>query len=467
MLLIDNEFDKFVLNFRLYEKMRENPFFFNDLMFKFHFYSKQKEILYAVKNYKKIAVYSCNNAGKTFTLAFMFHWLLQTNPYSIVLTVSPTFQHLEATVWRTIHWMKEQAKGKLAGEPFKTEWVIRPHWYGLALSPAQPERSQGFHSQGGTFIIVDEASNVDDKIYEALESLLTQENSKIVLLGNPIRSEGYYYRTYFDPTFYKIRISAFDTPNFTGEDMPDHVKKVMLSPEWVEDVEKKYGKDSNYYRSRVLGLFPVSDSEQLFSSTDIEFCMSDQVLQEKKIPTTPKVITCDIATEKGDNNVLIFWEGYVQKKIFDFGGVDTMKVVGYLIKAIEEFEPSYIVVDSTGVGQGVYDRLNELKRQGVVKCDVYGINFSEKPFDKKFENIKAEMWFNLATFVRNHEVKLIEHERLKMDLLVQEATVNSKGQIRMIDKKKIIGKLGRSPDYGDATALRFVTSYKKSGIAVV
>ena len=466
MLLIDNEFDKFVLNFKLYEKLRENPFFFNELFFKHYFWSKQKEIIWAIKEHRKVAVFSCHAIGKTFLTAFIGLWFLQTHPYSTVLTVSPSFQHLESTVWREIHKHWDNAIGKLAGEIFKTEIIVKPKWFMTAISPQHPEKASGFHNDY-VLIIVDESSKVEEPIFEALESLLTQQNAKMILFGNPIRAEGYFYRTQFDMSFHKIRISAFDTPNFTNEDVPEEVKKHLLSKEWVEDAEKKYGRESNYYRSRVLALFPVSDSEQLFSSTDIEFCMSDNVLKEKKIPETPRIITCDIATEKGDSNVFIFWEGYIQKKIFDFGGVDTMKVVGYLINAIKEFSPSYVVVDSTGVGQGVYDRLNELKRMGEINCDVYGVNFSEKPFDSKFENIKAEMWFNLATFIRNHEVKLIEHERLRMDLLVQEATVNSKGQIRMIDKKKIILKLGRSPDYGDATALRFVPSYKKAGISVI
>jgi len=466
MLLIDKEFDKFILQFRLFEKMKENPFFFNELMFKHFFWSKQKEIILAIKENRKVAVYSCHAIGKTFLTAFIFHWFLQTHPNSTVLTVSPSWNHLINTVWREIHKHGDNAVGKLAGIRYKDQWVIRSKWFGTATSPQHMEKVQGMHNDY-VLIIVDESSKVEEPIYEALESLLTQQNAKMILFGNPIRAEGYYYRTQFDPTFYKIRISAFETPNFTNEDAPEGIKKHLISKEWVEDAERKYGKESNYYRSRVLGLFPVSDSEQLFNTTDIEFCMSDNVLKEKRIPNTPRIITCDIATEKGDNNVLIFWEGYIQKKIFDFGGVDTMKVVGYLVNAIKDYNPSYIVVDSTGVGQGVYDRLNELKRQGEIKCEVYGINFSEKPFDKKFENIKAEMWFNLASFIRNHEVKLLEHERLRMDLLVQEATVNSKGQIRMIDKKKIILKLGRSPDYGDATALRFVPSYKKVGITAV
>lgn len=466
MLLVNNELDRFILQFRLYEKMRENPLFFNELIFKHFFWSKQKEIIFAIKNNRKVAVYSCHSIGKTFLTAFIFHWFLQTHPNSTVLTVSPSYQHLINTVWREIHKHADNAIGRLAGERYKDQWVIRSKWFGTATSPQHMEKLQGMHNDY-VLILVDESSKVEEEIFEAIESLMTQKKAKMVLLGNPIRAEGYYYRTQFDPTFYKIRVSAFDTPNFTGEEIPEHIKEYLISEEWVEDAEKKYGKESNYYRSRVLALFPVSDSEQLFSSTDIEFCMSDNVLKEKKIPESPRIITCDIATEKGDSNVFIFWEGYIQKKIFDFGGVDTMKVVGYLMNAIKEFSPSYVVVDSTGVGQGVYDRLNELRRMGEINCDVYGVNFSEKPFDNKFENVKAEMWFNLATFIRNHEVKLIEHERLRMDLLVQEATVNSKGQIRMIDKKKIILKLGRSPDYGDATALRFVPSYKKAGIAVV
>lgn len=466
MLLIDDEFDKFILKYDIYEKMKQNPFFFNELMFGHFFWSKQKEIIQTIKENKKVAVYSCHAIGKTFMIAFLFHYFLQTHPNSTVLTISPSFQHLEATVWREIHKHADMSKGKLAGERFKTEWIIKSKWFGTAVSPQHPEKAQGFHNDY-VFILADESSKISDDIYEALESLLTQENTKLVLFGNPIRAEGFFYRTQFDPTFAKIRVSAYDTPNFTGEEVPEYLKKSLLSKEWVEDAIKKYGENSNYFRSRVLGLFPRADSESLFSAIDIDFCMSDNVLLEKNIPDTPKIITCDIATERGDNNVFVFWEGYRQKKIFDFGGVDTMRVVGHLVNAIKDFNPEYVVVDSTGAGQGVYDRLMELKRNGEFNCGVYGVNFSEKPFDPQFANIRAEMYFNMANFIRNHEVKLIDHDRLKTDLLVQEATVNSKGQIQMLEKKKIILKLGRSPDYADATALRFCPSYKRVGVAVL
>jgi len=466
MLLLDSEWDRFILKFRLLEKMQDNPFFFNELMFKHFFWSKQKEIIWAIKKYRKIAVYSCHAIGKTFLSAFIFHWFLQTHPNSTVITVSPSYEHQLNTIWREIHKHAEESKGKLAGEGYKDSWVIKSKWFGKAMSVNHAEKVQGFHNDY-VLIIVDESSKVEEEIFEALESLLTQENTKIVLFGNPIRSEGYFFRTQFDPTFFKIRVSAYDTPNFTGEEVPEELKKHLISQEWVEEAKRKYGENSNYFRSRVLALFPQSDSETLFTVEDIQYCMSDDVLRKKKIPTTPKVITCDIATERGDNNVFVFWEGYVMKRIFDFGGVDTMKVVGKLVNAIKEFEPEYVVVDATGVGRGVYDRLMELKREGIIKCEVYGVNFSEKPFDPKFANIKAEFYFNLANFIRNHEVKLVDDERLRTDLLVQEAIVNSKGQIQMIDKKKIVSKLGRSPDFSDATALRFVPSYKRVGFASI
>ena len=55
-----------------------------------------------------------------------------------------------------------------------------------------PEALQGIHS-ANVLLICDEASSVDNAIFEAAGGSLSTPNSKLVMVGNPTRAEGYFY----------------------------------------------------------------------------------------------------------------------------------------------------------------------------------------------------------------------------------------------------------------------------------
>jgi hypothetical protein len=56
-------------------------------------------------------------------------------------------------------------------------------------------------------------------------------------------------------------ISAFDTPAYTGEKVPEDLLPLLVSPEWVEERKIRWGVTSPIYQSKVLGEFPdISDA---------------------------------------------------------------------------------------------------------------------------------------------------------------------------------------------------------------
>ena len=52
------------------------------------------------------------------------------------------------------------------------------------------------------------------------------------------------------------RISAFDTPAYTGEKVPEELLVLLVSPEWVEERKLRWGVTSPICQSKVLGEFP-------------------------------------------------------------------------------------------------------------------------------------------------------------------------------------------------------------------
>ncbi len=86
----------------------------------------------------------------------------------------------------------------------------------------------------------------------------------------------------------------------------------------------------------------------------------------------------------GDNSAIVLKSGNLQEVIFNQKLQDTMDLVGIAVIKARENSVDMIVVDKTGVGQGVYDRLRELD------YNVRGVSFGEKSEDDMFGNLKAE-----------------------------------------------------------------------------
>ena len=86
----------------------------------------------------------------------------------------------------------------------------------------------------------------------------------------------------------------------------------------------------------------------------------------------------------GDHSAIVLKSGNLQEVLFNQKLANTMDLVGVIMDKIRDFRVDLVVVDRTGVGQGVYDRLRELD------YNVRGVSFGEKADDEMFANLKAE-----------------------------------------------------------------------------
>lgn len=86
----------------------------------------------------------------------------------------------------------------------------------------------------------------------------------------------------------------------------------------------------------------------------------------------------------GDNSAIVHKSGNLQEVIFNQKLQDTMDLVGVIMDKARECKADMLVIDRTGVGQGVFDRLKQLD------YPVKGVSFGEKSEDDMFANLKAE-----------------------------------------------------------------------------
>lgn len=87
----------------------------------------------------------------------------------------------------------------------------------------------------------------------------------------------------------------------------------------------------------------------------------------------------------GDNSAIVIKSGNLQEIVFNQKMPDTMDLIGVAIDLNNKYGVDMWVVDRTGIGQGIYDRMRELN------YTVRGVMFAERSEDPQFGNLKAEL----------------------------------------------------------------------------
>ncbi len=238
-------------------------------------WSKQKEVVEAVRDNPRTAVRSCHGVGKSFISAKIALEFLMTHPESIVVTTAPTMRQVQEILWKEIR--VSHHKASLPGILLKTKLELRDGWVAFGFATKNPNAFQGIHAEY-VLCIFDEARGIDPMIWEAAEGILTGSKCRLLSIGNPTDMATNFGDEFRDPKVAKIHIGVFDSPNFTEfgitqEDIEDgswegKINKELpypqlVEPIWVAEKYKKWGKKSAAYQSRVLGEFPTEGTDTL------------------------------------------------------------------------------------------------------------------------------------------------------------------------------------------------------------
>jgi hypothetical protein len=433
----------------LLERFRSDPVWFAREVLQFEPWSKQKEILESVRDNTRTAVRSCHGAGKTAIAARSALWFLAAFPHSRVITTAPTWAQVKDLLWREIRGAFHQAGGFYDGELFETRLELADDWFAIGLSTDRPERFQGHHAEN-LLLVIDEASGVDESIFEAASGFLTSPGARLLMIGNPTRTSGEFFEAFHrSRAFYKtISVSAFDTPALSGEAVSDEVLRRLVSREWVEEHQRKWGEGSPLYEVRVLGSFPSASDDAVVSLGDIE------AAQQRSLPEgAPGVVACDVARFGSDETVIALRLGNRVRIVKAFNGRDTMAVTGEILRvarrAVSERHVTSIVVDDAGVGGGVTDRLREVGEFVVLPFNGAATAWSRRDYP----NRRSEVWFTFAE--RLPELDLDDDEQLAADLLAPRYSVDSQGRRVVEAKADTKRRLRRSPDRADAVLMTF------------
>jgi hypothetical protein len=146
----------------------------------------------------------------------------------------------------------------------------------------------------------------------------------------------------------------------------------------------------------------------------------------------------------GDNSAIVLKSGNLQEIIFNQKLVNTMDLVGQIMEAYRDYQCDCIVIDKTGVGQGVYDRLKELD------YNVRGVAFGEKSEDPQFANLKAEWHWRERKWLLGGGRLLYNHGWNEFDNVKYK---NKDGKITIQPKEDLFREGIPSPNVVDAAVL--------------
>jgi hypothetical protein len=431
-----------------FARYRSDPAAFFEEQLRMTLYSRQLEIVEAVRDHERVAVRACNGSGKTAVAAGSILWWLGGGPGSIVVSTATTEAQVRRVLWREVAQRYKPARDLFHGATVTTsEIMLGADWFAVGLSADQTEAIQGFHGSR-VLVIIDEASGVDEAIFEAVEGLLAGGETRLLLIGNPLRTSGTFFDAFHSrrDEWHTIAISAYDTPNLSGEKVPRELRRRLVSRRWVERLERQ-GADSNAYRVRVLGEFPSAQDDAVVALENLEKAHAADLE-----PGLPFILGVDVARFGSDKTQVALREGNRIRVVLTMQQRDLMHTAGAISDLARRLSEKSgrrptIVVDDVGLGGGVTDRLRELREFRVVD-----FNGGRAASSKDYPNKRSELWFTLAEVLPLLDLDPRDDE-LAADLLAPSYSFASDGARVVESKANTRKRLRRSPDRADAVML--------------
>jgi hypothetical protein len=224
-----------------------------------------------VRRNRLTAVPSCHGVGKTAIAATVVLDYITEGPCRIV-TTAPIWSQVKDLLWSEIAVRHRDSNIPVGGQLDLTRLTYGPDHFAVGFSTDNAEQFAGHHSPR-LLLVVDEASGVDEVIYNASKGFLTAESphTRVLLIGNPTKPAGTFFRACRVGSPYNvIQMSAYDSPNVTGEEVPRYVAQALTSQQWIDEMAEEFGKDSAEFRIRVLGQFANVIGRAYFNTAHID-----------------------------------------------------------------------------------------------------------------------------------------------------------------------------------------------------
>lgn len=426
---------------------------------------EQAKILNSVAHNQLTTVRSGHGVGKSTVEAWVVIWFMCTRPFPKIPCTAPTQHQLFDILWAEVSkWLRNNKV--LANELIWTKEKVYmkgypEEWFAVARTASKPDALQGFHADDVLYII-DEASGVDDSIFEPVLGALSTPGAKLLMCGNPTQLSGFFYDSHT-----KNR-GSYSTFHVDGR------KSSRVSQDFVQTIINMYGEDSDVFRVRVAGDFPLQEDDVFIPLPLIEKSVQTEYIPQNKPMQIH--IGCDVARYGDDKTVISFRTDEKVEIYRKRTGQDTMKTADDILRLGMELSEQYkldskrddpipVKVDDGGVGGGVVDRLRQVKRNNPELfwwLEVYPVKFGAPIRHKYYDDSTTYMMSVLKNLLQPHDengnkkpVELIlpDDDNLVGQLSGRKYSMTDRGKLRVESKKAMKQRGLPSPDEADSILL--------------
>lgn len=409
----------------------------------------------------RISIASGHGIGKSAEIGMLSKWALDCWVDARVVITANTEQQLitktspEVNKWHklaiTRDWFKPATMKISSKEPgHEDSWRLDF----VTWSANNTEAFAGLHNVGRLILVMmDEGSNIDDKVWEVTEGALTDENTVLIwiVFGNPTRNTGRFYEC-----FHRYR-NRWITRHIDAREVEGTNKQ------YLQEMVDTYGIDSDIVKVRVLGQFPAASSMQFIGTGMVTAAREREIVESAILPSDPVIFGLDHARFGDDTSVLAIRQGRDarSRRWLRWQGATSMEIAGAVNEAMREFLPDAVFIDAGGPNAGgVIDRLRQLNPE---YDSIFEINFGSttKDMDARWNNTarvrvankRAQMWTNMRAWMERGIIP--DDQQIADDLTGLEYGYTADNAILLEKKEHMKARGLASPDNADALALTF------------
>ncbi len=390
----------------------------------------------------QIATASGHGIGKSATVAWIIMWAFTTFPDTRGIVTANTEVQLRTKTWSELgKWFNLcffardhfilNATSLTSKDPTRERtWRIDM----IAWSKTNPAAFAGLHNQGKRLLIIfDEASEIDDIIWETAEGALSDRATQIIWLvfGNPTRNIGRFRECFSGGQFSKL---------WQHKQIDSRTVAITNKKYINRQIEAYGGEDNDIIRIRWLGQFPLKGLMEFFSASAIDAAMSPD--REVFVDAfTPLALGVDVARFGKNNTVLFPRKGRdartLEPKIYS--GLSTTEVANRIHDCFTTWRPDGIFIDGGGVGGGVVDqcrnqRLFVWEVQFGGKDDITGLTTDNQ--GERYANKRAAMYGALRSWLTGGTLPM--SPELRTSMLAIKYTFNKKDEIQLVSKEDLL-----------------------------
>lgn len=439
----------------------------------------QKMILKSLRDHPMTSVRSGHGIGKSTTEAWAILWWLITRPFPKIPCTAPTQHQLIDILWAEISkWLRNNPELKKEITWTKEKVYLNGYpeeWFAVARTATNPEALQGFHSQHLLFVI-DEASGVKDETFEPVLGALSEENARLLMMGNPTKLTGFFFDSH------NKNREQYSTIHVDGRNSK------RVSKKFVKQIVDMFGEDSDVFRVRVAGVFPKSMPDSFIPRS---LCEEAAELSIPEI-LQPELITIgvDVARFGNDSSVIYpMLDRRKSKPYQSYAHNNTVELADQVESVIDEYALQYcdirysarisVRIDCDGLGVGVYDILytkqaeicqtveeerqerfgNDSRNIPTFELEILECHFGaaggkiaeEEPI--AYFNSTGLMWGAVRNALKEGILQIPDDEQLMKQLSNRRYKIEEDGTIRLERKEEMKKRGVSSPDIADALAL--------------